>query len=49
MKKDKTTKPEGESKYAKKVARRKKLCRKLGIPDTPFPILRLIQRGNDHD
>ena len=27
------------SKYALKVARRKRMCRELGIPDTPLPLI----------
>ncbi len=33
------TKPKGQSKYALKVQRRKALCRKHGITDSPYPVL----------
>ena len=33
------TKPKGQSKYALKVQRRKRICKIHGIPDTPFPVL----------
>jgi len=32
-------KPAGKSKYALKVARRKALTQKLGVPVAPFPVL----------
>jgi len=37
-----STKPSGMSKYAKKVQMRKRLCRQLGIPDTPLPLIKDI-------
>lgn len=34
------TKPRGMSKYAKKIARRRQICRRNNLPDTPKPVLR---------
>jgi len=43
-------KPKGMSKYGKKVQRRKRLARTLGVsPDTPYPVLRQIQSSQDED
>lgn len=41
-------KPEGQSKYARKIRRRKRICRELEIPDTPFPVL-WAQENNDDE
>ncbi len=35
----------GTSKYARKVEKRKRLAKKLGVPTMPLPILCAIQAG----
>ena len=40
-----TGKPQGKSKYAKKIEWRKRRCRELGISDVPIPVLGITYPG----